>query len=225
MAGIPTQSVTTPMTSPRIWASSGSSRSGQSTPCPQPGEARYQPYQNRMSTVDQSAAEAAALRIKQGLVRADITKCVKILRPYCGACLVATGDFYNDHLVGAGCRLAQNVAHYIPFGNGWQEFRNDCQIKTGPIKFCYGCLLPIGKHKIMAHDNAGAQCEDRNKIAQVGFAVWETLDTHILMIDEFFGGNQDLTKGEFVQWCRQTDDLYFTNLIRLFVWVCLLKGM
>ena len=214
------------MDSPRHWASSSSTHlgSGQSTLCPQPGEARYNPYQKRISKVDQAAMELAALTMKQGLAKIEIANCMKSLSPYCGACFAMTGDLYSEHLVGAGCRFAQNLHFYIPIGHGWEEFRNDCQIKTGPVKFCYGCLLPLGRDKVMAHDNAGAQGEYKNKIAQIGWTIWNTEDLRTLVIQEFHDGNMDLTRQEYVTWCGQPDSIYFSNLIKVFTWLCNYRG-
>ena len=69
----------------------------------------------------------------------------------------------------------------------------------------------------------GPGCEWGDQIALICFMMWEVPELRTMMRKAF--SLQLMDKMEFVAWCKQEHEIYYTNYIKVYLWVCQMRGL
>lgn len=171
-----------------------------------------------------AACTAQEIREHQDKIRNAVRECLINLEGNCAACFTIDGVFVKSHLLGVDCRkVVGKERKYVDIGFGWIGFKKSIQPDSEILKVCFGCHMPMKTgHEIIVHTGdvvPGTKCKFVDIVAQVAWCVFKIPTLYKDMIKDFALNNQ-IAFSDYAAWCSTTHDIFYTNCIRIFYWIC-----
>ncbi len=174
----------------------------------------------------QAAANLQLMAEMQSKIRKSLGHCMLSLKGKCPGCFTIGNVMVPKHQLGVGCRKALNIQGHMNNGYGWIAYKKQLAPVDTRINFCYGCNTPYTSgHRFTSHsETLGPLCPYLDIVAQIVWCVFKTPRLLRQMMAEF-GIEEDFSIAEFTDWCNISNDMFYSNYIRVFYWLCKGRGL